>query len=143
MLPHAEQQQPQLASLSQSQEAPLTDRTDELVEYSTHISASSPVDDLFSSQNSDMDKALCEIMLGQGSGEESSPLTSNVPAATPQIYSGDPIILAHFSTMLDQGLYKARKHITSYLKHEFQESKLDETIARTNQNTNCIEDLQQ
>lgn len=65
-------------------------------------------------------------------------------------YSGDPILLARFSTLLEQGLEKASKRITMDLKQEFQalgsrigtlESNLDATTSRTSQNTKSIESL--
>lgn len=148
--PKHTQQLPQLQLSSQNQltEAPTTG-TGELVDYSTHDSAPSPAGYLFSSQNSDMDKILCDIVLNQGSMEDSPSPTPLVSAAPPQEYPGDPAIIARFPALLDQGLERVTKCITSDLKQEFQnlgtrigtvESKLDETIVRIKQNTNCIEE---
>lgn len=98
-----------------------------------------------------MDKVLCDIELSQGSMEDSTPPTPLFSAAPPQEYTGDSAIIACFCAILDQGLERENKRITTDLKHEFQElgtrigtieSKLDETIDRTNQNTNCIEEVQ-
>lgn len=99
-----------------------------------------------------MDKALCDIVLSQGSMEDSPPPTPNVSAAPLHEYPGNPAIIARFSALLDHSLERATKGITSDLKHEFHEfgtligtidSKLDGTRSLpTNQNTNCIKDVQ-
>lgn len=109
-----------------------------------------PDRDIFSSQ-SDLDRALCHIA-SQGSMEDGPPSFPNSQSVAPPPieYSVDPILLARFSTMLEQGLEKASKHITSDLKHEFQElgfrivtieNTLEDTITRTNQNTECIKGI--
>lgn len=64
--------------------------------------------DIFSSQ-SDLDKVLCDIALSQGSMKDGPPLTPSVQvASSPKEYSGNPIILVRFSTLLDQGLEKGK-----------------------------------
>lgn len=105
---------------------------------------------MFYSQ-SDVDRALGDMLFSQGSPDNSPSYPSNVQAAPPPAeYSGDPILLARFSALLDQGLEKATTCITSDLKREFQElgtrigtleNTLDDTITRTNQNTDCIENI--
>lgn len=100
----------------------------------------SPERDIFSSQ-SDLDRALCDIVLSQGSMEYSPPpiLSAHAMVPPPLEYSRDPILLAKFSTLLEQGLDKATRRITTDLKHEFQalgsgigtiETTLDDTITR-------------
>lgn len=67
-------------------------------------------------------------------------------------YSGDPILLARFSTLLEQGPEIASRQITSDLKLEFKElgiqintieTKLDDTVTRANQNSDQIRRLYQ
>lgn len=94
-----------------------------------------------------MDRAMGEIMSSQGSLFAGSELP-DLPSQPPQPeYSGDPIVLARFSTLLEQGLEKASGQITSDLKQEFKElgsrintieTKLDDTVIRTNQNSDQI-----
>lgn len=83
-------------------------------------------------------------MSNQDSPQASPELLVTQPPAAQPMYSGDPIILARFSAMAQQGLEKATKKITTELKKEFRKpedhiqtikNKLDAMVRRTNQNT--------
>lgn len=104
-----------------------------------------------SPQTQSMYRAMGEILSSQGSSQASLTFPLTQPLLPPAKYTGDPIILIRFSALLEQGLEKASKNITADLKQEFRdlgdhtntiESKLEATVHRTNQNTDCICDLQ-
>lgn len=141
----------QLETQPQPPDLPVLGSERALSSRSSQAASKSPDRDIFSFQ-SDMDRALCDITLSQGSMEDESASFPSAQAAAPSTttYSGDPILLARFSTLLEQELENASKRITSDLKHEFQElgsrigtieATLDDTITRTNQNMECIEDI--
>lgn len=88
-----------------------------------------------------------EILTSQNSLQASQELLSPQPIAQQSAYSGDPIVLARFSALLEQGLDKTSKKITGDQKQLFQvlgsrinaiENKLDTTVGRTNPNTDRI-----
>lgn len=91
-----------------------------------------------------------DIISSQNSLQASLDLPNSQPIAHQPAYSGDPIILARFSALLEQRLEKASKRITGDLKQDFQDlgsrinafkNKLYVTVGRSNQNTDCICDL--
>lgn len=85
-----------------------------------------------------------------------SPACSNIsePVASPLplVDAGHQTLVTKFSDLLEQGLNRAVQQITMTIKADLQrlcasidavEYKLEATVARMNQNTVCIESLQQ
>lgn len=88
---------------------------------------------------------IAELALSQNSiGSEQQP-------PPPAAYSGDSVLLARFSALLQQELTKACQLITAEMKHDFNdigdrldtiESKMDGTVRKVNQNSSMIASLQ-
>lgn len=131
---------------SQSQEEPLTPREACLDMSPLSVSPDRAV--LFNnSPASSTDRQMAEIAEIALSQNSSIQPQTSVPTA----YSGDAVLLARFSALLQQELSKACTIITTGIKDDFQnigerldtiDSKMDGTIKRVNQNSRMISSLQ-